>query len=208
MATARTTLRFSPRPMTALIRREFAKGGATTRRILDRHAPPDTVTIADERYGRHADELLDVHVSAVAAASRTAHPTVVWIRGGGWVGGSKEEVAGYLKLLAEQGFTGVAVRYSLAPGATYPTPVRQIMAALAYLGANADRLHVDPQRLFLGGESAGAQIAAQVAAIVANPGYATELGITPTIWSDQLRAHQRSSLPATPTRSPSTRSGS
>lgn len=189
MATARASLRFSPRPMTALIRREFAKGGATTRGILDRHAPPGAVTIADEPYGPGADERLDVHVSADAAAAGPAgRPSVVWIHGGGWVGGSKEEVAGYLKLLTDHGFTGVALGYSLAPGATYPTPVRQAMAALAYLGANAERLHVDPSRLFLGGDSAGAQIAAQVAAIVTNAGYAAEVGITPTIASDQLRA--------------------
>jgi acetyl esterase/lipase len=186
--TARATLRVSPRPMAMLIRREFAKGGARTREILDRHAPAGTVTIADERYGPGADELLDVHVSAATAGAGAACPTVVWVHGGGWVGGTKEEVAGYLRLLTDHGFTGVAIRYSLAPGSTYPTPLRQTMHALAHVTANAERLHVDPQRLFLGGDSAGAQIAAQVAAVVTSADYANVLGVAPTISPAQLRA--------------------
>jgi acetyl esterase/lipase len=174
--------------MAMLIRREFAKGGARTKEILDRYAPADAVTFADERYGPGADELLDVHVSAATARTGAACPTVVWVHGGGFVGGTKEEVAGYLRKLTDHGLTGVAIRYSLAPGSTYPTPVRQTMHALGYLTANAERLHVDPDRLFLGGDSAGAQIAAQVAALVTAPDSAAELDIAPTISPAQLRA--------------------
>jgi poly(3-hydroxybutyrate) depolymerase len=42
-------------------------------------------------------------------------PVVMWVHGGGWVGGSKEELATYLQVIASAGFAVVAPRYSLAP---------------------------------------------------------------------------------------------
>jgi acetyl esterase len=187
VAFVKASLRFSPRPTALLIRRQYARSGARTKADLDRHAPAGIATFLDEHYAEHPDARLDVYVPADAAASGAPLPTVVWIHGGGWLGGAKEEIAGYLKMIAAHGFTAVAIRYSLAPGARYPTPVRQTMGALDFLDANAARLHVDPARLFLAGDSAGAQIAAQVAALVTNPMYVREVGVTPTIDADQLR---------------------
>ena len=44
----------------------------------------------------------------------------------------------YLKILAARGFVVANVDYSIAPGATWPTPTRQVNAALSYLQAHAD----------------------------------------------------------------------
>jgi len=46
----------------------------------------------------------------------------------------------HFKLVAREGYTVAAPRYSLAPKHRYPTPTRQLMQALAYLQANAERL--------------------------------------------------------------------
>ena len=54
------------------------------------------------------------------------HPTVLHIHGGGWVGGSKDELSGYFKILAMEGLSVVGVDYSRAPQHRYPTPLRQI----------------------------------------------------------------------------------
>ena len=58
--------------------------------------------------------------------------------------------------------------------------------ALGYLVRNADRLGVDPSRLVLAGNSAGSQIALQVATLIVQPAYAQTMGIQPTITRDQL----------------------
>lgn len=180
----RVSLLFSPRPAVLLVRRVFSAGGAATARSLARHAPPGVVAIRDERYGATAESLLDVYRPAGADG---ALPTVVWVHGGGWVAGSKEELAGYLALVASHGYTVVAPRYGLAPEHRHPAPARQTMEALGHLQSNAERLGVDPARFVLAGDSAGAQIAAQAAALVTTPGYAEAVGVTPTITGEQLR---------------------
>ena len=89
--------------------------------------------------------------------------------------------------LAAGGFAVAAMDYSLPPKAIYPTPVRQAFEAFAYLKREAARLHVDPVRLFIAGDSAGAQIAAQVAAVATSPAYARRMGVKPTIAARELR---------------------
>lgn len=61
------------------------------------------------------------------------------------------------------------------------------MAALRYLQDNAARLLIDPRRIVIAGDSAGAHIAAQLGALVTTPGYADTMGVTPTIAPEQLR---------------------
>ncbi|MBV9684161.1 MAG: alpha/beta hydrolase [Solirubrobacterales bacterium] len=180
----RVSLWFSPRPAALLVRRVFAVGGAKTAEALDRHAPGEVIALLDERYGDEPDTLLDVYRPASAT---TPLPLLLWVHGGGFVGGAKEELAGYFKLLAHDGYAVVGPRYSLAPAHHYPTPPRQMMDALGYLISNSDRLLIDPERIVLAGDSAGAHIAGQLAALVTTPGYSAAVGVNPTITSAQLR---------------------
>jgi len=80
----------------------------------------------------------------------------------------------------------VGVDYALAPGARYPTPVQQVNEALGYLVKEAERLQVDPSRIVLAGDSAGAQIALQLATLTVQPAYAELLRIPPALARDQL----------------------
>ncbi|WP_439574100.1 alpha/beta hydrolase [Phreatobacter sp.] len=168
----------SPWPSATVIRWAFEAGGARTAAALARHVPPGVTTRANERYDPSDPEAyLDIHRPATPPPGQ--RPTIVWIHGGGFVSGSKEEIGNYLKVLAGQGFVVVGIRYSIAPGHRYPTPVRQTHAALAHLVGHAARLGIDMERVVLAGDSAGAHIAAQTANSLVSADYARLVGVTP-----------------------------
>jgi acetyl esterase len=186
-AAVRASLLVSPWPAALLIRREFTASGRALDAALATRAPAAIVAAIDVAYDSHRDARLDAYWPASLEGTDRTLPTVVWIHGGGWLGGSKEEIGNYLRMIAARGFTAVGVRYSLAPGSRYPTPVRQAMAALRFLGTEGAPLHVDSTRVLLAGDSAGAHIGAQVAAIVTDDVYARSVGVAPTIAPGCLR---------------------
>jgi len=175
----------TPWPSALVIRAVFERGGRATAKEMSRHVPASGVTARTGLpYGEHGKgPALDVFTPD----GEGALPTVVWVHGGAWISGSKQDVAPYLRILAARGYTAVGLDYSVAPGATYPTAITQVNTALAYLRRNAADLRVDPERIVLAGDSAGAQIASQVATMVTNPAYAREVGIAPALGPEQLR---------------------
>ena len=184
LAAVRISLLLGPRPAALLVRKVFAAGGRRTAAGLARHAPDGVTSIVDERYGEDSGMVLDVHRPGSALGPL---PLLVWIHGGGFVGGAKHELADYLRLVASHGYVVAAPGYSLAPEHRYPAPPRQVMQALAYLQSNAVRLGIEPERIALAGDSAGAHIAAQLGAVVTTAGFADAIGIVPTVTAAQLR---------------------
>ncbi|WP_052050404.1 alpha/beta hydrolase [Leptolyngbya sp. KIOST-1] len=178
--------RLSPWPSALLIRRAFDAGAADISAALESHLPDTVSSILDENYAvGDRNAYLDVYFPADLAEGETL-PTVVWSHGGAYISGDKEQIGNYAQVLAARGFTVVSVGYSIAPRATFPTPIRQVNQALGYLVKHSDRLHVDPNRLFLAGDSAGSHISAQLAVAITEPTYAQALGITPTVTPEQI----------------------
>jgi acetyl esterase len=175
----------SPWPSVLLVRYAFDKDSAARNAALEKHLPRDVTELRDQRYGPAERMQLDVFHPAVAAGK--ALPTVVWIHGGAFIAGQKEDIAPYLKILAARGYTVVGVGYTTAPTAQYPTPTLEANEALNFLIANAARYRVDTMRLFLAGDSAGGQIASQLAVAIGEPAYATAIGFTPAVTRTQLR---------------------
>ena len=121
-------------------------------------------------YGPHGkDNLLDVYYPEGTAAPL---PTIVSIHGAGYVYGSKEVNRRYGMDMAKRGFAFVNFNYRLAPKWKFPTPLCDTNAVLHWVVKNAHRYHLDPDRILLVGDSAGAQLASQYAAMWANPVYA------------------------------------
>lgn len=172
------TLWLSPLPSIFLFAHAFSGNDTSTQAALERHVPPGIESTLDVAYGTGADERMDVYRPGNASGPM---PLVLWVHGGGWVGGSKDGVANYLRILADPGYVTVAIDYSTAPGATYPTPLHQLNLALDHLVRNSVRYGIDSRRVYLAGDSAGAQIAAQMANITTNPEYALRTGITPVL---------------------------
>jgi acetyl esterase len=178
----------NPWPSALMQRRAGDRGGVATAKALESFAPTDVSAQLNVSYDANdRDAVLDVFYPSAVDQTDKALPTIFWVHGGSWIFGSKNYIVGYLKILASKGFTVVGVDYTLAPAKTYPTPVRQVNAALGFMSENAVRFHVDPLRLFLAGDSAGSQIAAQLANVLSVPAYARDVGIEPRIQRSQLR---------------------
>ncbi|WP_341947664.1 alpha/beta hydrolase [Microbacterium sp. LWH11-1.2] len=177
----------SPWPSAMIIRAVFTKGGDATAAEMDKHVPDTKLTeTLDVSYGdAGADTTMDVFRPASADGPL---PTVVWIHGGAWISGAKENVDPYMRILAAEGYTTIAVNYTIGPEGVYPLAVNQLNEALAYIDGHAEELGVDPKQIVLAGDSAGGQLASQMATLITSPDYAEIMGIEPTIAADQVVA--------------------
>ncbi|MBE9603423.1 alpha/beta hydrolase [Acetobacteraceae bacterium H6797] len=175
----------TPWPNILLIRGLFHLGAAHASAGLEEHVPHGLIVRKALRYDeRDPEALLDIYRPETLDPQA---PTVLWVHGGGFVSGTRHDLSNYTRILAGQGFAVVNIGYSIAPGSTYPKPIRQVTKALAWLVEHGAELGIDPARLVLAGDSAGAQIAAQVANLVTAPGYAKALGIASPIAPAQLK---------------------
>lgn len=176
----------SPRPGVWLISWVFDQGARTASQALEKHLPEGVETVSDLSYSSRWPELrLDVHRPATQTGA--SWPAIVWVHGGAWVSGRKEDVANYLRIIAARGFVVVAMDYTLAPDARHPTQLWQVNEALAFAVREASNLKLDPHRVLLAGDSAGAQLAAQLAAATTSPAYAEQLDLRPALMPAQLR---------------------
>jgi acetyl esterase/lipase len=173
----------SPWPSVYIIRAIFDKGAADASDKLAPHVPAGIRTVTVRYDPANEDAVLDLHRPAQPVAGA---PLVVWVHGGGFVSGRRSDLTNYAKILAGQGFDVVNVDYTIAPEAQYPTPVRQLSKALAFLTAEGSNLGIDPSRIVLAGDSAGAQIAAQTAAVTVDPDYARRTGVIPGAQPSQI----------------------
>ena len=105
-------------------------------------------------------------------------PTIVSIHGGGYVYGTKEIYRRYGMDMARRGFAFVNFNYRLAPKWQFPTPLWDTNSVMEWVCKNAVRYHLDPKRIIIVGDSAGAQLASQYAAIATNPAYAAAFRMT------------------------------
>ncbi|MDP1830280.1 MAG: alpha/beta hydrolase [Archangium sp.] len=93
-----------------------------------------------------------------------ASPALLWIHGGGFIiGNPKQDELGSAAFAKDLGIVVAAVQYRLAPQHPFPAPLHDCYAGLEWLHANAATLGIDPDRIAIGGASAGGGLTAGLA---------------------------------------------
>ena len=97
----------------------------------------------------------------VPQRNQTSVPLLVFLHGGGWMLGDLETHDACCRWLAKTSACAVlAVAYRLAPEHPFPAGLDDVLQAFRWARASADALGCDPNRVAIGGESAGANLAA------------------------------------------------
>jgi acetyl esterase/lipase len=86
-------------------------------------------------------------------------PGVIFVHGGGWRTGDRTQLRGYGVLIGREGYVGLCIEYRLVPESTYPHNLHDVKAAIRWMRANSAELGVDPDRIAIQGNSAGAHLA-------------------------------------------------
>ena len=87
-------------------------------------------------------------------------PVAVYLHGGGWTGGDRQQLRRQAAHMAEMGVAGLAIDYRLAPQNKYPAAFEDAKAAVAWVRDNASTYHFDTARIVAVGSSAGGHLAA------------------------------------------------
>jgi arylformamidase len=110
-------------------------------------------TLLNVAYGSSRHELLDVFKCGRAGA-----PTLVFLHGGAWKGGHKDEVSFIAEPYVDAGANVVTVNFALVPEVRLDEQVRQAAAAIAWTYRNAKSFGGDPERVFVTGHSSGGHL--------------------------------------------------
>nr|WP_239531043.1 alpha/beta hydrolase [Leuconostoc rapi] len=115
--------------------------------------------------------------------------TLIWMHGGGYVGGDKIGVKEFAtKLVHDTHIAVVSVNYQTAPAAIYPSQVYQLNDAVRYLKRQSYANNtLNFSRVLFGGDSAGAQIALQYVNVQTNPNYARDMSLPAELSTSNIK---------------------
>ena len=146
---------------------EARPGGRLKDRLGQRGAQSGQAAVPDAKgkqtlqYG--PDKLQELDFYPAATGNRRA-PLVIFVHGGGWKRGSKDNATGPWKAphYTGLGYAYASINYRLVPDATVEQQGADVAGSVRYLIDNAARLGFDPSRIVIMGHSAGAHLVALV----------------------------------------------
>jgi acetyl esterase/lipase len=109
------------------------------------------------QYGKTKEEVADLYL-----LSEGVHPAIIFIHGGGWSAGDKSAYEGRAKKYALAGFHVIAINYRLAKmndsTSQWNAQLQDVQLAVRWVKANAIAFRIDPNKIAVGGDSAGAHL--------------------------------------------------
>lgn len=107
--------------------------------------------------GGHERQKLDLYLPD---KNEGALPLIIWIHGGGWQSGSKDQCPALRQGFVERGYAVASLDYRLSGDAIFPAQIEDCKAAVRWLRAHARDYNLDPQRFGVWGSSAGGHLVA------------------------------------------------
>jgi acetyl esterase/lipase len=119
--------------------------------------PPGVKALRDLAYVKdgHERQKLDLYLPEKADAPL---PVIIWIHGGGWRAGSKENNPALP--FTTRGYAVASINYRLSQHAVFPAQIEDCKAAIRWLRAHAKEYHLNPERFGVWGASAGGHLVA------------------------------------------------
>lgn len=140
------------------------------KRDANKKAPKSVERIENLSYGPYGKwNLLDIYYPKASRGKKI--PTIISCHGGGYYYGTKKTYYYYCLDLARRGFRVISFNYRLAPGYKYPSPVIDTNNVIRFLKDHQEEYSLDLDNVFLVGDSAGANLAMQMALIYSSPEY-------------------------------------
>ena len=137
------------RAFTAQRRSRVAQQASRLKAWYEAHPRTQTGT----HYGPHERQVFDFW----QAKGEGLRPLVIYIHGGGWVGGDKEKInPTEIERLLAAGVSVASISYRYSTIAPFPAPIRDAGRAVQYLRHHAEKFGIDPERVACYGRSAGA----------------------------------------------------
>lgn len=151
-----------PEPLVAVGPAEYKdliQGPTRTNGLL----PRGTVAEIAVDYGTSPQQPLRCDVFYRQARPEKPRPAIVFIHGGGWTGGHREQFWRQAIYLAHaHDFVAASIGYRLSDKAPFPAPLQDAKCAMRYIRSRSEALHIDPERVAVAGGSAGGHLALMV----------------------------------------------
>lgn len=151
--------------------------------IASRERPQGVIAEHNLTYVQYGRRALQLDLYRPDGGAAQARPAIVLVHGGGWRSGYRENLTPLAQALAERGIVAANISYRLAPEAQFPAAIHDVKAAIRWLRKNADAYGVDPDKIAVGGTSAGGQIAS-LTGVTAGDAYFDPQQATSDISSD------------------------
>lgn len=111
----------------------------------------------DLEYVKHGDQSLKLDLY-IPETGDGPFPLIVWVHGGGWIGGDKNDCPTLNLGYCQRGYATASISYRLSPVAPFPAQIEDVKAAIRWFRAHAGEYHLDPNRIGVMGASAGGHL--------------------------------------------------
>jgi acetyl esterase/lipase/alpha-beta hydrolase superfamily lysophospholipase len=145
---------------------------AITQSLVELDALSPKMAFVIDRYipSNETDTKIHLRIYDPGVRSKPS-PALVFVHGGGWTIGSIDDFDSSIRRLANSsGLLVAAMDYRLAPENPFPAGLNDVIATVKWIKENGESIGIDPNRIALGGDSAGANLALASAIALRNEG--------------------------------------